>query len=178
MAAEDLSESFCHIDDDNILAINERLSADGMLLENMEEKYRDSIAVVEVAMSQNLNSLQFASERLKNNTFIIEKVSQHPNLIKFAGENVRDNAKIIKHVIKHNGSLLQYASERLKSDPEIVRIAGILGLRHAMLEEQPTKKQPETKPKQLIMNHDTYALPLLFAGFCVLGALMFKRYSR
>ena len=175
MEVEDLSESFCHVDGNKIFSIN-CLSVDGMLLENVEEKHRDNPAVVEVAMSQNPNSLQFASERLKDDEkFMVVKISQNPELIKFASMRIRDNAKVIKFVVQRNGSLLQYASDRLKRDVSTTRLAGVLGLRHSV-QQEPTKQGPKQEPK--FTHNNMYKLPLLVTSFVFIGAIILRRHTR
>lgn len=128
----------------------ERMMKDGMNLQMEDEKWKNDVQVVTAAVQQNCESLQFASERLRNDEQIILPMVNRKTakILKFIGQELnRDRQFIMKcinqyawslehlsyewkdakdvvlaAVNKSCGACLAFASDRLRNDREFVML--------------------------------------------------------
>jgi predicted RNA-binding protein (virulence factor B family) len=76
------------------------------------------------AVKQNGDSLQYASEELKNDKeVVLEAVKQYGRSLLYASEELKNDKEFVLEVVKQNGDSLEYASEELKNDKEVLWIS-------------------------------------------------------
>jgi hypothetical protein len=69
----------------------------------------------------NVDELEYASNRLKNNNKIVKMaVNSNGSGLKYAAKKFNNNRKIIMTAVTTNGDALKYASNRLRADRDIV----------------------------------------------------------
>jgi CxxC motif-containing protein len=75
-----------------------------------------------IAVQKDGLSLQFASDRLKDDkAIVLTAVNQNGRSLEYASDRLKDNEEIVLSAVKRDGTALQYASERIKNDKEIVK---------------------------------------------------------
>ena len=99
----------------------ERVSQDGMVLQDATEELKADPEIVMRAVSNNGLSLEFAAEELKGDPKIVMKaVSKNGSALRFATKELKGDPKIVMEAVSQNGTALFFATEELKGDREIV----------------------------------------------------------
>lgn len=106
---------------DDITYLRTILSLDGLLLNNVADKFKNNKELVLIAIRNNVDALQYASDELKNNKEIaINAINIYYLSLKYLSNNIKDNKKLVLHSINIDGRALYYASDRLKNDKQVV----------------------------------------------------------
>ena len=83
--------------------------------------FRDDIDVVRIALSYDVRSIYYASERLRNNEeLVIEVVQKSGRALQYVGTAIRLNRRIVLAAVRQDGMAIQYAFQELWNDEEIV----------------------------------------------------------
>ena len=82
--------------------------------------FRDDIDVVRAALSYDVRSIYYASERLRNDEeLMIEVVQKSGRALQYVSE-IRMNRRIVLAAVRQDGMAIQYAFQELWNDEEIV----------------------------------------------------------
>ena len=101
--------------------ILEKLKNYPYLLAYADDKYKDDIKIVTLAIKKNGRILEYASKRLQDNEALVhEAVRSNGGALAYASERLRDDDDIVSMAIDSYGTYLQHASKRLQDDDDIV----------------------------------------------------------
>ena len=91
---------------------------------NADESFYDDEMVINSAVVNKGEMLQYASERLRENRYTVLKAIDNDGMsLKYAGSNMRNNKAVVLTAIKKTASAFQFASEALRDNPDIARPA-------------------------------------------------------
>lgn len=94
------------------------------LREIINEDIRDDEEIVKNIIEKDIDSLRYASHRLKNEKkFMRDAIDINVLAFKYAPYSLKSDEEVVKKVLRENGTLLQYASDELRSDKSIIMIA-------------------------------------------------------
>lgn len=86
-----------------------------MYLRTLRPQMKDDYDVVKLAVSKEGESLQFASDNLRNNNEIVRiAVLNRGTALNYASDKLKDDESIVTLAINQNPLALQFASDRLK----------------------------------------------------------------
>jgi len=84
-------------------------------------QFNDDLEVVTSALSFDIRSIYYASERLKNNDeLVMYVVRQEGRALQYVGNDARFNRQIVLAAVQQDGMAIQYAVPDLWDDEEIV----------------------------------------------------------
>jgi len=84
-------------------------------------QFKDDLDVVQVALSYDVRSIYYASERLKNNEeLVFEIVQKSGRTLQYVGMEIRSNRRVVLAAVRQDGMAIQYAIDTLWNDEEIV----------------------------------------------------------
>lgn len=82
-------------------------------------QFKDDLDVLQVALTYDVRSIYYASERLKNNEELVyEIVQKSGKALQYVGEEVRSNRRVVLAAVRQDGMAIQYST--LWNDEEIV----------------------------------------------------------
>jgi len=99
--------------------VYDALQQNGLSLEFASDKFKDNLESVKTAVRQNSGALKFASDRIK-----FEAVVYKNGLaLESASEEFKRDPEIVQSAVSQNGLALQFASKEMKNNSEIVEAA-------------------------------------------------------
>ena len=108
-------------EDFNIKAV----SQNGLILEFLNDQFKNNINIIKIAVEQNGMALKFVNDYFKNNIHIVKiAVKQNGMALEFVNDNFKENnIDIIKIAVKQNGMALEFVNDQFKNNIHIVKIA-------------------------------------------------------
>ncbi len=86
--------------------------------------YQDDEQLVELAIAQNGEAIQFASKRLRNRLdYALKAVQSNPKALAYLNDELKSNRQVVEIALKGNGSLLKYLPAHLRADYDLVKLA-------------------------------------------------------
>lgn len=92
------------------------LSLDGTLLKLAPKRFQDSEMAVKIAVTENGNAIEYASERIQmNKSIAMLAVKSDPNAYIVLPEAMKADEDIAYEAMSHNGGLMHYAPDNIKN---------------------------------------------------------------
>ena len=83
--------------------------------------FKNDVLSLNSLVFKNGLTLEFASERLKDNDGIVERAVQNNGLsLQFASAELRNDKNIVLKAIKQNQYAIEFASIEMQNDPDII----------------------------------------------------------
>ena len=107
----------------------EALEDDENPLEHVSPEFLQNFAdadreVVLVALAENGNALQYASQKLKaDKDIVLAAVEEDGVALQYASQALKVDKEVVLKAVENDGHALQYASQALKADREVVLVA-------------------------------------------------------
>lgn len=124
--APELKEKICDtlgLSDKEICLLQVKSNPD-VALRNATESYQDDFEIVMAAISQQGDTLEYASSRLQDDFELLAAAIDTDNYahipLKYASARLQDNKLAVTLAVEKNGHALEFASERLKNDKDLL----------------------------------------------------------
>ena len=101
----------------------EAVSKNGLILEKLNDIFKNNKTIVLAAVKQNGRALQFAHPRLRNDNEVVIQALSHPDtdfIIQFAGENFRRNRAQLLQAINANEMVIGYGDDAVVEDRDFI----------------------------------------------------------
>ena len=101
--------------------ILELVKNNGLVLCNLDEKYKKDYEIVLSAVNNNGLALASADDKFKKDKELITiALLTHRSVFRFVDEEIKKDKEFIKHLINNFPTVIQYASDEIKANREIV----------------------------------------------------------
>lgn len=109
---------------ENTYLIHQLTQANGLILEHLNDSQRDDLNIVFDCICQNLQSYQFASERVKNyQAFLLKLIDRNAEHFFLMNVEHQSNPIYIEKALKRKGLILEKMPQEIKENEHFVHIA-------------------------------------------------------
>lgn len=100
------------------------VDGNGLVLRELDDKFKGNFDVVKLAVEDNGNALQYATSDLRDNEEIVFiAVNEEPDALEFASKKLRNNETIVQKAVCGAGRALEHASKEQKNNFDTVFMA-------------------------------------------------------